>query len=84
MANILLENAAAWGKMKKGLVSDIKSASRRAITFSMGTRNSLVVLPLASILPEPLSTQVAVVIILQTVTELFGEVLYIKLVPKWF
>lgn len=32
MANILLENAAAWGKMKKGLVSDIKSASRRAIT----------------------------------------------------
>ena len=32
MANILLENAAAWSKMKKGLVSDIKSASRRAIT----------------------------------------------------
>jgi hypothetical protein len=32
MANILLENASAWGKMKKGLVSDIKSASRRKIT----------------------------------------------------
>jgi len=32
MANILLENAAAWSKMKKGLVSDIKSASRRSIT----------------------------------------------------
>lgn len=32
MANILLENAVAWNKMKAGLVSDIKSASRRAIT----------------------------------------------------
>lgn len=32
MANILLENAVAWNKMKAGLVSDIKSASKRAIT----------------------------------------------------
>ena len=32
MTNILLENPSAWGKMKKGLVSDIKSASRKAIT----------------------------------------------------
>lgn len=32
MGNLLLENAVAWNKMKKGLVSDIKSNSRRAIT----------------------------------------------------
>lgn len=32
MTNILLENPSAWAKMKKGLVSDIKSSSRRAIT----------------------------------------------------
>ena len=32
MANLLLENAVAWNKMRKGLVSDIKSTSKRAIT----------------------------------------------------
>lgn len=32
MGNLLLENAVAWNKMRKGLVSDIKSNSRRAIT----------------------------------------------------
>lgn len=32
MGNLLLENAVAWNKMRKGLVSDIKSSSRRAIT----------------------------------------------------
>lgn len=32
MANMLLENQSAWSKMRKGLVSDIKSASRRQIT----------------------------------------------------
>ena len=32
MANLLLENAVAWNKMRKGLVSDIKSSSKRAIT----------------------------------------------------
>lgn len=32
MANILLENAIAWNKMKSGLVSDIKSPTKKAIT----------------------------------------------------
>ena len=39
MANILLENAVAWNKMKAGLVSDIKSASKRAITETVLERN---------------------------------------------
>lgn len=32
MSNILLENAVAWNKLKKGMVADIQSPSRRAIT----------------------------------------------------
>ena len=32
MSNTLLENAVAWNRMRKGLVSDIKSASKRSIT----------------------------------------------------
>lgn len=32
MGNLLLENAVAWNKMRKGLVSDIKNSSRKAIT----------------------------------------------------
>lgn len=32
MGNLLLENGIAWNKMKQGLVSDIRSASRKAIT----------------------------------------------------
>ena len=32
MSNTLLENAVAWNRMRKGLVSDIKSASKRNIT----------------------------------------------------
>lgn len=35
MSNILLENSVAWNKVKKGLVSDIANASRRAITESV-------------------------------------------------
>lgn len=32
MSNTLLENSVAWNRMRKGLVSDIKSASKRSIT----------------------------------------------------
>jgi len=32
MSNTLLENTVAWNRMRKGLVSDIKSASKRSIT----------------------------------------------------
>jgi hypothetical protein len=43
MANIILENAVAWNKMKSGLCADIKSASRRAITETVleNTRREL-------------------------------------------
>ncbi|MFC0237160.1 arsenic resistance protein [Fictibacillus phosphorivorans] len=55
----------------------------RALIFSMGTRNSLVVLPLALALPESWRTLAAAVIVTQTIVELIGELIYIKIVPKW-
>ncbi|MBL4970902.1 arsenic resistance protein [Bacillus halotolerans] len=55
----------------------------RALIFSTGTRNSLVVLPLALALPESWASLAAAVIVTQTIVELIGELFYIKAVPKW-
>lgn len=54
---------------------------RRAIIFSGATRNSLVVLPLALALPEPLALA-ALVVVTQTLVELIGMPLYVRLVPR--
>ena len=54
----------------------------RALAFSTGTRNSLVVLPLALALPGEWSVIASFVIVTQTITELIGELFYIKLIPK--
>lgn len=53
----------------------------RALAFSAGTRNSLIVLPLALALPEPW-TVVPAIIVTQTLVELIGELLYIRVVPS--
>lgn len=58
--------------------------SGRALIFSGATRNSLVVLPLALALPDHLSTLVAAIIVTQTIVELIGELIYIRLVPNLF
>ncbi|WP_055108135.1 arsenic resistance protein [Paenibacillus ihumii] len=55
----------------------------RALIFSAGTRNSLVVLPLALTLPGEKATIAASVIVTQTVIELIAELLYIKFVPNF-
>ncbi|WP_211229746.1 arsenic resistance protein [Olivibacter sitiensis] len=55
--------------------------SARAVAFSTSTRNSLVVLPLALSLPTPQNQLVAVVIVTQTIVEIFFELLYIKAIP---
>ncbi|MGG3891581.1 arsenic resistance protein [Metabacillus fastidiosus] len=57
-------------------------SSGRALIFSGATRNSLVVLPLALALPDNLSTLVAAIIVTQTIVELAGELIYIRLVPN--
>lgn len=52
----------------------------RAVTFSGVTRNSLVVLPLALALPTELSFA-ATVVVTQTLVELLGMLLMVRLVP---
>lgn len=53
----------------------------RAVVFSGATRNSLVVLPLALALPEPLAIA-ALVVVTQTLVELVGMVVYVRLLPR--
>jgi arsenite transporter len=55
----------------------------RSLTFSLGTRNSFVVLPFALALPEAWSLAVAV-IVLQSLVELFGMLAYLRVVPRLF
>jgi arsenite transporter len=71
---IISRYIAKWFKLDIG--------SGRALIFSGSTRNSLVVLPLALALPDNLSTSVAAIIVTQTIVELAGELIYIRLVPN--
>lgn len=54
----------------------------RAVAYSLGTRNSFVVLPFALALPPGWETTV-VVIVYQSLVELFGMVLYLWWLPRW-
>lgn len=70
-----------------GLLSRIfrlDTGAGRALIFSAGTRNSLVVLPFALALPEPMNVLVSAVIVTQTIVELIGELFYIRFVPMFF
>lgn len=55
--------------------------STRALVFSGATRNSLVVLPLALALPASLHLA-PVVVVTQTLVELIGMVVFVRLVPR--
>ncbi|VVM49339.1 hypothetical protein PS682_00705 [Pseudomonas fluorescens] len=61
----------------------LPAVTARAVTFSASTRNSLVVLPLALALPEDVRSLAATAVILQTLVELVGELVYVRLIPKW-
>ncbi|TFF04878.1 arsenic resistance protein [Pseudomonas sp. BCA14] len=61
----------------------LPAMTARAVTFSASTRNSLVVLPLALALPEDVRGIAATAVILQTLVELVGELIYVRLVPLW-
>ena len=54
----------------------------RALVFTGATRNSLVVLPLALALPAAFDLTPAVVVT-QTLVELAGLLVYVKVVPAW-
>lgn len=64
-----------------GRVFKQDTATTRATVFSGATRNSLVVLPLALALPDSLAL-VAVVVVTQTLVELIGMVIYVRLIPR--
>ena len=63
-----------------GRLFQLPALSARTLTFSFGTRNSFVVLPIALTLPEAWHAAV-VVIVFQSLVELFGMVVYLRWVP---
>lgn len=64
-----------------GSLAGLDAPSTRSLIFSAGTRNSFVVLPLALALPEPWSTA-AVVVVFQSLVELLGMAVFVRLVPR--
>lgn len=72
---------AALAGVGLGHLFGLAPASTRALIFSLGTRNSFVVLPLALALPAAWQTA-TVVIVFQSLVELFGMVAYLWVVPR--
>lgn len=64
-----------------GRLARLDVAAGRALVFSGATRNSLVVLPLALALPAELAL-VPLVVVTQTLVELVGMLVYLRLVPR--
>jgi len=60
----------------------LPSAAGRSVAFSAGTRNSLVVLPLALAVPGAIPLLPAV-IVTQTLVELLSELVYVRLIARW-
>ena len=65
-----------------GHLARLPATARRTVIFSLGTRNSFVVLPLVLALGPDWSTA-AVVIVFQSLVELFGMVAYLWIVPRY-
>ncbi|KJZ50244.1 arsenic resistance protein [Pseudomonas marginalis] len=61
----------------------LPAVTARAVAFSASTRNSLVVLPLALALPEDVRGLATTAVVLQTLVELIGELIYVRLIPQW-
>ncbi|WP_030073874.1 arsenic resistance protein [Halomonas alkaliantarctica] len=72
--------AAVLGKML-GRLFKLPATSARTLVFSFGTRNSFVMLPIALTLPNGWQAAV-VVIVFQSLVELFGMVAFIRWVPS--
>ncbi|MDI5921068.1 arsenic resistance protein [Halomonas sp. LR5S13] len=72
--------AACLGKLL-GQLFRVEVFQARTLAFSFGTRNSFVMLPLALTLPDALQAAV-VVIVFQSLVELFGMVAYLAWVPS--
>ena len=64
-----------------GRLFTLPLTSARTLVFSFGTRNSFVMLPIALSLPNAWQAA-AVVIVFQSLVELFGMVVYLRWVPS--
>ncbi|MCW5938822.1 MAG: hypothetical protein KF884_05250 [Fimbriimonadaceae bacterium] len=73
--------AAAWLARVMARFYRLPVDQGRTLAFSFGTRNSFVVLPLALALP-PGWEAVAVVVVLQSLVELFGMAVFVRWVPE--
>lgn len=78
---LFLAAVAGLGRLL-GVLFRLEPPAARTLVFSLGTRNSFVVLPLALALPEAWQAAV-VVIVFQSLVELFGMVAYLAWVPRW-
>lgn len=65
-----------------GKLFRLSSESKRTLIFSAGTRNSLAVLPFALALPIDMILITTSIIVTQTIIELIGELIYVKITPK--
>lgn len=65
-----------------GKLFKLSTESKRTLIFSAGTRNSLAVLPFALALPTEMRLITTSIIVTQTIIELIGELVYVKLTPK--
>jgi arsenite transporter len=74
--------AAALLGVAIGRLLALPAPSARALVFSLGTRNSFVVLPFALALPASYELTV-VVVVLQTLIELLGMIAYLWVVPRY-
>ena len=77
---LFLAAAAALG-LVLGRLFALSPAKQRTLLFSFGTRNSFVVLPFALALPAGWEAT-AIVIVFQSLVELFGMLLFLWLVPR--
>lgn len=62
-------------------IAKLDAPAGRAVAFSTATRNSLVVLPLALAVPGAIPVLPAI-IVTQTLVELCGELVYIRVLPR--
>lgn len=78
---LYLALAAAIG-IRTARLFRLRIEAGRTLIFSLGTRNSFVVLPFALALPPGWEAAVAVVV-LQPLVELLGMLVYLRIVPRW-
>ena len=64
-----------------GRLFQLDGPARRSVAFSAATRNSLVVLPLAFVVPDGVPVLPAL-IITQTLVELISELVYVRVIRK--